>query len=806
MSIHIRYTDGLFPSLEDINSLERKQAAIICPNPQMADGVRRLFDAQNATDFDVLTVAKATSELSSFYKIEGKALRKAELLMHFGTLWKSVHGATNFEMFIQSYQLFSEFRSFTTNFELVTEALTSLSTEQQSALTLYWRYLEQADIVDEHSLYELIGQSAEEAVQATEGDDPRCCWKNISFWGFPHLSGTQISLIKALGLVAEVSIFFPRAMIPFVHSSDYIAWLDKDVEDHLQSEANEERPALVESIVFAKKRLAGVLRENFKSEDLQGREILLCAKRPDFNLIQEIPFAPIAFKTPSEGLSSVGMGVIKQMREKYSQGIRTASDFHDFIESELSNAYQSQDFRAMRVFLQYKRLLENYHALSGLNESFAQFDLKLFEEIFVSTLPRMFTSALVADGEASIELSSLNDLSLESSPDVSLVIASSHYGPLKSKESYYAEEVGEFLSVVGPLKRSEFEFQFLKLRLRELISKNLPTIVIEKGLLESDPAWSDLLSCFDLQAKNGHSLNEDKKVRELHDFTIPVGTSPYSRTMSASSLQLYRDCPRKFYVSKIAKLDQFKELPIEIAPNELGTLEHELIGRLFREVREPGAVAQIVEEAIDKLLEEKQKKISPTLRQGYIFEVEEAVQNGLALLDQLSNELRLTSVRFDVKLQHKSGEADCILEWQGAKGQKWALLDFKRSKSSIGSKSEVEDLRKLQLPFYLHAIGLAPLDCAFIGYINLSNTTDSVLIAFDHELNSELSFSSFSMASNEYIEFSRAFLNELESECLTDTNFEARPLSAQTCTFCPISNICLKGGLESEREDENENA
>ncbi len=805
MSIQIHYTDRLFPTTEDFETLERKDAVIICPNPQLADGVRRLFDAQNATDFDVVTIAKATSELKEFYKIEAQALRKAEILMHFGTLWKSVHGANNFEMFIQSYQLFSEFRSFTTNFDLVSEALTSLSSEQQSALSLYWRYLGQAQIMDEHSLYEQISSSAEEAVQITEGEAPRSPWKNITFWGFPHLSGTQISLIKSLALVANVHVFFPKGMIPFVHSSDYIAWLDKDVEQVEVDEAAVETVE-IETITFAKKRLAGVLKSNFKSEDLISREVLLCAKRAEYNLIQEVPFAPIAFKTPSDGLSSVAQGLIKRMREKYAEGMRSASDFHDVLEEQLKATYTKQDFRRMRVILQYKRLLESYFALSELNQELAHFDLKLFEEVFISTLPRMFTSALVQDGTPSIALSSLASLEQESGGDVAIVVASSHYGPLKSKESYYSEEVGEFLSVVGPLKRSEFEFQFLKLRLRELISKNRPVLVVEKGLLEHDPAWSDLLSVFTLEERENCAKTTGLNERGLQDFNIMPETPPYLAPMSASTLQLYRDCPRKFYVSKIAKLDQFKELEIEVAPNELGTLEHELIGRLFKLSRDEDFLRAQVASSLEALLETKGKIIGRTLKENYLFEIEEAVRNGLALLDQLSNELRLTRIQFDVPLKINRGEADCVVEWESSKGPRWGLIDFKRSKSSIGKKSEVEDFRKVQLPFYLLSLGLDPEACAFMGYVNLSNPDESMLIALDHEMSSEIKFNSLSVPASEYVGIAKDFLLKLESECRQDTQYAANPLSAQTCTFCAIRNVCLKSGLSNETEEEHENA
>lgn len=807
MSIQIRYTDGLFPSPEDFESIDLRESVIICPNPQLADGVRRLFETHKETGFDVITIAKATSELREFYQIEGQALRKAEILMHFATLWKSVHGAKNFEMFIQSYQLFSEFRSFTTNFDLVSEALGSLSSEQQAALSLYWRYLSEAQIMDEHSLYEMISSSAEEAVQSTDGDEPRCRWKNITFWGFPHLSGTQVSLIKALGIVANVHIFFPRAMIPFVHSGDYIAWLDKDVEQEAIAKtvvAADDNPVELETISFAKKRLAGVLRDNFTSEELKGKEILLCAKKADFNLFQEMPFTPIAFKTPSDGLSSVAMFVTKLMRAQYSKGLRSASDFHDVLESELKRSYELQDFRLMRVVLQYKRLLESYHGLSSLNESLEHFDLKLFEEIFISTLPRMFTSSLAPEETPSIALATLSSPPQERGQNVALAIISSHYGPLKSKESYYSDEVGEFLSVVGPLKRSEFEFQFLKLRLRELMMKNRPCLVIEKGLLEHDPAWSELLSVFNLKEKEVQSVAHSESTRELHDFLISGGGSPYQSEMSASSLQLYRDCPRKFYVSKIAKLNQFKELPIEIAPNELGTLEHSLIGKLYFMPRADHELHREVESAIDLLLESKNKNIDPILKQSYTFEVEEAVRNGLRFLDQLGNELRFSKVSFDVKLTHKRGEADCVVEWESARGPRWGLIDFKRSKSSVARKSEVEDLRKLQLPFYLLSLGLEVNRCSFMGYVNLSNTSESMLVSFDHELHSEFKFNSFQIPIGEYEDFARRFIEELSAQCYSDSTFAANPLSAQACTYCPISNVCLKSGLATAPEEEHE--
>lgn len=792
MSLKIIYTATLFPTAQDFAVLSHDQGVVICPNPAMADGVRRLLDQQLNLAVDVLTISKATAELKERLELTGNSLRKADILMHFATLWKSVYGAKAFEMFIQSYQLFSEFRSFTTNFDLVTEALGALSQEQQKALTLYWRYLEQSEILDEHALYEQI------AAACLEIEDPADSplWPSLTFWGFPHLSGTQISLIKSVANIARVNVFFPAPLIPFVHSYDYIAWLDPQVEAQkkLVVAPPEHKPRSLPVVRFAKKRLGGVLKDHFSSEDFVGREILLCAKRSDYNLYQEIPFAPLIFKTPNDGLQSLANGLIKELRFERVAGRTSSIDYLDFIDEQLKTSFEEQDFRQMRVLIQYKKLLSSYSELSSLNEELDSFDLKLFDEIFNATLPRMFTSSLNPDQAKSIQLSALDSLASEKKDRVSLMIVSSHYGPLKLKESYYPEEVAEFLAVVGPVKRSDFDFQMLKLRLQSLLNENELTLVIEGHLEAEDPAWNDILTSYELVEQ---STQKRPVVAALNDFQVTASES-YQRMMSASSLQLYRDCPRKFYVSKIAKLDTLKSLSVEVAPHELGSLEHALIGHLYPKARSLPEIRREIHAAFDDFIKNEKKKISPLRLKGHLFEIEEAVFNGLSFLDSLCNELKVNKVEFDVKLSGKSGEADCIVKWNSDSGPRWGLIDFKRSKSSIGTKSEVQDFRKIQLPFYLNNLALSSDQCSFIAYVNLSALEDSTLIRLEHSFDTELKFVTLDMSASEFINSSRSFLEDLEQRLRSDTSYLAEPINAQTCTYCPIRNVCLKSTAEVE--------
>lgn len=795
MALKIIYTETLFPSIDDFAILKNVKGVVVCPNPQMADGVRRLLEQELVSELDVITISKATSELKDRLGIEGVALRKADILMHFATLWKSVHGTDQFEMFNQSYQLFSEFRSFTTNFELITEALGALGKEQQAALTLYWRYLEQGQIMDEHTLYEKIATTSLELEEPE--DSP--IWENIVFWGFPHLSGTQVNLVKSLAHISQVKVFFPTPLIRHVHSHDFIAWLDPDIEAHrkkaLEIKPQEQKDLRV--IRFAKKRLASALGSQIRSSELLGKEILIGAKRPDFNLFQEMPFSSLTFKTPSDGLESLAAGLVKSLRYEQSTGATDYRKYTAFLDQSLKKSHEEQDFRLMRVIFQYKKMFEQYVDLSSLNEEINSFDLKLFEEIFASTLPRMFTSLLSEEGELPINVQALDSLSSEEKNNVGLMVIASHYGPLKQRESYYPDEVADFLAVVGPVKRSDFDFQLLKLRLQTLLDMNRPILAIEGHMEKEDPAWSEVLADFNL-IEIAHVSSQESK--EIKDFNVKE-PAPYTRTLSASSLQLYLDCPRKFYVSKIAKLDDSRPLSVEVAPNELGSLEHALIGALYFKKRDGSFIREEVKKAFADFIKDRAKSISSIMERGYLFEIEQAVFNGLQLLDQLANELRVNEVRFDVKLKEKAGEADCILVWGEGESARWGLLDFKRSKSSVARKSEVENLKKIQLPFYLHNIGLNSSNCAFIGYVNLSDLKDSTLVRLDSSFTSEVKFEAFSMAPGEFLETSKNFLNDTEIRLRKDSSFLAEPLSPAVCTFCIIKNICLKSSVEESDEN-----
>src|SRR5690606_1207928 len=73
------------------------------------------------------------------------------------------------------------------------------------------------------------------------------------------------------------------------------------------------------------------------------------------------------------------------------------------------------------------------------------------------------------------------------------------------------------------------------------------------------------------------------KVREIKDHFTTLEKKNFEGTYSASKLQTFLDCPRKFYFSYIDKVFPDIQLEKDFDPMTSGTIIHEIIERFFKD-------------------------------------------------------------------------------------------------------------------------------------------------------------------------------------------------------------------------------
>ena len=164
-----------YDSNQDLLSKMQKESAplVICPSPLIADNLRNLLP-----ELEIITISKWTAD-----HLKGLGLvraRKSELMVKLSAVWKHYFPNEKTTIFLESFELFTELRSFTLNLELLAEFFKELDETIVKSILVFWTYLDQEKLVDEHASYKKV----------TESKLHRPMW----FVGFKPVSYTHLTL------------------------------------------------------------------------------------------------------------------------------------------------------------------------------------------------------------------------------------------------------------------------------------------------------------------------------------------------------------------------------------------------------------------------------------------------------------------------------------------------------------------------------------------------------------------------------------------------------------------------------------
>src|SRR5690606_9968050 len=102
------------------------------------------------------------------------------------------------------------------------------------------------------------------------------------------------------------------------------------------------------------------------------------------------------------------------------------------------------------------------------------------------------------------------------------------------------------------------------------------TLLVEDGLLKHDLGWKRLFENLKYQAE--FATAKAAAVEQDYKFFLPkTGPAPYPAKLSASRLQDFLDCPRRYHADRIEKIIPRVEATLELEPMALGTIEHSLV-------------------------------------------------------------------------------------------------------------------------------------------------------------------------------------------------------------------------------------
>lgn len=790
------HSSSLIPYLT--NFMEgSEQVTIITPNPNYADMARSKFGNVHQS-VEAITIAKFLKDeliqLIPQDKLENFK-GKSDLNLLLGSLWKIKKESSSYEQFKRCFQILTDFRSFTLNDDILQTILENYEEDLASGVLWFHKVLTQMDIVDEHRSYFLLSE------RLRAGDLPPIYQSNrtLLFWGFDFLTGSQVDLLNSLAIRNDILLPFPASAYEKSKDLDWIKWLTKfeakieNIDEVLDSTHE------VKTISFPKNYLGATLK-NFKENKLSGKtlDIVLGTKNLTDDYASEIPFGGYSYKV-SVDLFEDKLALLREFifDEIRSSNKLSHSKIIDIAQAFAKESIDNQNFRAIKAATVFIETVKNWVELSEHNEQLGEFDLKIIFDSAKLDLPRnsIFSSANI-DG---FPIRSLKDLEKNVNADASAFCLTSSFDGIKGSVIQYSENVEKYLASIGPVRRGELEFQILKSKITEHLAKDGTYLFVEDGLVEHDLGWSNILSNFNFSQQK---LESSTNIQKSYIFPKPEGQYQLE-SISASKLQTYIDCPRKFFLSYVLRQRPRVELTHELNFMQLGLIEHAVIEKYLQ--KNTTFNEEVLNEQILEVLNEFESKgeLQPEKKEEYWLEVK-------ALCSEVINELLIMNqtlglnLFFEKELPASSqipvnGSIDCFGENQSMS----MILDFKRGGGSIPSQIGLKEFSKIQLWFYLDKLKnqniISENKKLLWGYVNLSSLEDSLIFCDDEATIDILKGLNIKMFKklykfddqmkdlvSEYQNYENLLIESINKEA----NFPCRPKEVKVCQYCELANIC----------------
>lgn len=770
-----------------IASLSHNDLTVVCPNPKLSDIARNRFDALGCKA-NVLTISKfMQNELLCFFEEEELAnyKGKSELILLLAGIWKQV-GQSDYIQFKKAFNLLTELRSFSLSEQVLEEVLEHYDEELKQGVFWLYRFIQQLNIVDEHRSYFMLSE------RLREGDlDPAYPReRQIIFYGFDHLTASQVDLLKSMALRDDLYLSFYKSAYESSRSFDWINWFDEHnltVID--KAEEKNDKKELV-CYQFPRNYLGSYL----KQLDNKESSFLIGTKNITREMAQELPITNLRRKVAVDLFESDFEMIRNEVTLFFETENSETTQVISYLKEQVQLYAKEVAYKKVKVCLLFISKLEEWQNLSEANEVLQDFDLRILFETVQLDLPRLNLTQL--DQSARRQLYSLQDLEHIKSEQIMLCLSSSH-GKIKGIEASYSENVEKYLTSIGPIRRADLDVQILKSKLQEFLTDNDVSLFIENGILDHDIVVGQLLENYDLAySELEQGLSHEKTYLEKERIHHPI------QSLSATKLQRFMECPKKYYYSYTEKLGPQIEFEDAFTVLELGQIEHKVIEEFFKvQSSFDAAIHMGIVKRFFAIYADK-REISHA--RDYFVEIISYTENAIKFLCELKSAMSL-EFKFEEKFFQErdhmtlNGSIDLL-----AYNDKFNfILDFKRSNSSFTTLGSVLNFEQIQLWFYQNRLfqnrKIKETQDKAIAYIDLSALENSVFFtsseSLAHALN-DLDFSFKIKNVENYLDLEQEYA-ELEATTITklmsEKEFMAKPRDTKACLFCHLKNICSRG-------------
>jgi CRISPR/Cas system-associated exonuclease Cas4 (RecB family) len=735
---------------------------VICPSPKVADNLRSLVP-----ELEVITISKWTSD--HLKNLNLTRARKSELMIKFSAVWRHYFPNENTTIFLEAFELFTELRSYTLDLELLAEFFKELNEVIMKSILIFWTYLDQENIIDEHLSYKKV----------TDSKLHRSMW----IIGFKHLSGVQIDMLKVISENQSVNVFFPRQVFNESLTNDWIGWITeeeptKTIENDLQGNVR---------VAVIPKGKANIILKTFFEKNSQY-DLIFASSKAELVSIQEAQKENSFFKT-SEDLFAVEIYLLMQdlKNELKEKKIFLIEEIKQYLSVLKNIAGKKGEYRKYKIIELTEVAVGDYAEFQNTIDAFA---LDIFQVIIRLNAPRV--SLLALEQKIDRLFLDMSDLDFRDDEKPTVLLATIAMGEFRANEKILSEAMSKALRSIGPIKRAGLDFLFHKYELLSILAKKETVLLIEEQVLETDLSWREILKNFEMKK---FDLGIKYEIKKLQDYLGPKKRiGPFvQRNYSASKIQSFIDCPQKYYFNYIEKIDNRPEERANLGPDELGNLEHEIIACYFNNIAKKSEEINLefhrktCMQIFNAYLEKGKLILSETEKARAYNEIMHYSWNGIVYLLELIKTKKTKNIKFEVKFDSNPwnlvGSVDCII---GLENEKIIIIDFKRSSGAAGSKAETLEFKKVQLWIYLLVLKHQGFEIDSFGYLNLSDISDDKLI-FETADAQKLLITS--------LDSIQGIIENTILEIQKMVSFNPDPRESKVCHYCPVTLFCLKGGV-----------
>lgn len=771
----------------------------IAPSPLKADGLRSQLI--NHTNSDVVTIAQFTAEIikglwGSTDKLPVK--RKSELLLIFGILKEKHLPDLGYEQFTQAYNLFSDLRSFSLNKEALSTVLDEQSPIVKAAFDLFWLLLDATGYLDEHGAYQKISEELRSVEEKKE------LKKTYIFWGFQHLNGQQVDFLKALSIRYNVIIPFPLDLKDKIKKTDWLNWLR-------DSKTAEKDFDLIPSASKAlwKKINSREISLNLKEIVKSGDQILLGVSKLSALHLDIVPSKEVSFKISHQLVFAEIAKLCYELKsaEKKINSLKSLETLLGEKRQRILEKIKSEPvFKMLKAIELYSAAIAQIRELSDEEIEVNEFFLKLLNDVVTLNQPRISFVPMTTH-DLSIEMKDMSSIEDISRDRRVILCIDDRFEEILGLGQTYTETIQKSLSSLGPLKRSELELLFKQWELQDLFSHGEVIVLMSESTLKHSLVWKRLFS--QTQLIEDTTIVEQSK-RSHVDHISGAEVISYSGSFSATKLQTFVDCPRKFYFNYIDKIFPRVSLRNDFDPMTSGTISHKIIEVFFENKHQEPEIPSITKKIMEEVMMNEGVSLTQDkmLRHQLIFN--QRSLNGVTFLKRIEELLGLNidwsieksfSINADFEM---NGKIDCI----GSFDNTIFLLDFKSTKFAASSNKEVEEFESLQLWAYAKAASEMVKNfehrSIVMGFISLDNPSESNLLFSDNELLEKFKSSKMCRTYMFKKPFPEIFLEanqkmkKVTEDILGSKVFLAAPRKNETCRLCELNKVCLKSEIALE--------